>query len=98
MGRFDHDKTQPLAGECICITGGFSFYLRRDLAEIIRGFGGEFTEDFTSRTTLLLQGHAVAESAPTTKLSRAKEKGVPVVSEREFCEKYGLHYQPSLPL
>ena len=98
MGRFDHDRTRPLDGERVCITGGFSFYLRRDLAGIIRSLGGEFTEDFTSRTTLLLRGHAVTESAPTAKLSKAKEKGVPVMSEREFCEKYGLCYQPSLPL
>ena len=98
MGRFDHDKSLSLDGERICITGGFSCYLRRELAAIIRQFGGDFTENFTSRTTLLLRGHAVAESAPTAKLSRAREKGVPVVGEREFCEKYGLHHQLSLPL
>ena len=94
MGEPRLDK--PLQGETICITGGFCCYLRKDLAGIIRSLGGEFTEEFSSRTTLLLQGHTVDDAAPTAKLRRAREQGVPVETEREFCERYGLRFQPSL--
>ena len=94
MGRFNHEKTRLLDGECVCITGGFSCYLRRDLAEIIRSLGGEFTEDFTSRTTLLLRGQ-ISQSG---KLDKAKEKGVHVMSEQEFCDQFGLHVQLELDL
>ena len=94
MGEPRLDK--PLQGETICITGGFCCYLRKDLAGIIRSLGGEFTEEFSSRNTLLLQGHTVDDTAPTAKLRAAREKGVPVVTEQEFCERYGLQYQPPL--
>lgn len=94
MGEPRLDK--PLQGETICITGGFCCYLRKDLAGIIRSLGGEFTEELTRGTTLLLRGHTVTDFAPTAKLRRAREWGVPIETERDFCERYGLRYQPSL--
>ena len=90
MGCFN----QSLSGQVICITGSFSCYVRRDLAGIIRSLGGEFTEDFTSRTTLLLKG----KISKSSKRSKAQEKMVRVIREREFCERYGLHYQLQLEL
>ena len=81
--------SNTLCGEVVCITGAFSCYLRSELAAVIHSLGGEFTEDFTSRTTLLLRGQ-ISQSG---KLDKAKEKGVPVMSEREFCERFGLHAQ-----
>jgi len=86
---------KPLSGEVVCITGGFSCYYRRDLARIIRDLGGEFTEEFTSRTTMLVRGH-LPKDRDSGKFIKAKGKGIPILSESEFCEKCGLNYQPRL--
>jgi len=90
MGKISNSN--PLSGEVICITGRFSCYPRKKLAEIIYGLGGEFTSRFTARTTLLLKGRITVSK----KLGKASKKGVPVIGEPEFCKAFGLNFQ--LPL
>jgi DNA ligase (NAD+) len=70
----------PLAGQTWCVTGSFERFKPREKAmdEVLR-LGGRVTSSVTSRTTHLLAGGAAG-----SKLAKARELGVTIVSEEEF--------------
>ncbi len=70
----------PLAGQTWCVTGSFERFKPREKAmeEVVR-LGGRVSSSVTSKTTHLLAGES-----PGSKLARARELGVTIVSEEEF--------------
>ena len=70
----------PFAGQTWCVTGSFERFKPREKAmdEVLR-LGGRVTSSVTSKTTHLLAGGSAG-----SKLARAQELGVTVVSEEEF--------------
>jgi DNA ligase (NAD+) len=67
-------------GQVWCVTGSFDHFAPRDRAmDEVKKRGGRVTSSVTGRTTHLLAGRN-----PGSKLDRARELGVTVVSEEEF--------------
>ena len=75
-----------LEGMNIVITGKLStFRNRAALKEEIEKHGGKVTGSITSKTSLLINNDVNSASA---KNRSAKEKGIPIISEAEFIERY----------
>lgn len=77
---------QNLAGMSFCVTGSLVRYAsRNELKEEIENRGGRVTGSVTSKTVCLINNDITSNSS---KNKKAKELGVPIVTEEEFMEKY----------
>lgn len=73
-----------LSGNNFVITGTLFHYKNRDeLKDIIEGMGGRVSGAVSSKTTYLINNDAASVSG---KNKKARELGVPVISERDFIE------------
>ena len=80
------DMPQIFKGQTWCITGSFTNYKPRELAlDEIKKRGGEVSEGITRKTTHLLAGEN-----PGTKLQKAKEMGLRIITEKEFLDMLAL--------
>ena len=65
-----------------CITGSFENYKPRSKAgEIIKKYDGRVTTTVSAKTTHLLAG-----SSPGSKLTKAEELGIQIITEEQFRE------------
>lgn len=77
------DKT--LEGEVIVITGSLQHFTnRKALQELIESKGGKVTGSVTSKTTCLINNDTASNSS---KNKKAKELGIPILSEEDFMKK-----------
>jgi len=82
------EESQTLTGLNFVITGSLnSFANRNDLKELIEQKGGKVTGSVTSKTTCLINNDVASSSS---KNKKARELGVPVLSEADFLSKYGF--------
>lgn len=73
---------QPFAGQSWCVSGSFENFQPRDKAmDLVVYYGGKKVGSISSKTTHLLAGPGAG-----SKLDKAKELGVQVVSEDEFIK------------
>ena len=80
-----------LEGLTFVITGDLKKFKNRDAATIfIEERGGTVGSSVTKKTNYLINN---AKRSKTAKNTKAKELGVPVITEKEFLEKFGLQYQ-----
>ena len=86
--------------QIVCFTGGFTCRTRDALTKIVEVQGGRIeSRSLTRRTTLLVVSQKIGLSKPNTKkLRRAKELGVPLLAEEEFCLALGVPFQQIIPL
>ena len=70
---------QPLAGKTFVLTGTLPTLSRSDAEVLIRKAGGRVTSSVTKKTTYVLAGEN-----PGSKLEKASELGIAVISEGEF--------------
>ncbi|MDD3646073.1 MAG: NAD-dependent DNA ligase LigA [Candidatus Gracilibacteria bacterium] len=70
-----------LYGKKVCITGSFEGYTRDELIEKLESVGGEFISAVSKKTDFLLAGEKAG-----SKLKKAQEFGVKVISLEEFLE------------
>ncbi len=78
--------SQTLAGMSFVITGSLEHYENRNaLKEEIESKGGKVTGSVTGKTTCLINNDTASQSS---KNKKAKELGIPIVSEDDFMEKY----------
>lgn len=70
-------------GMSIVVTGSFDNYSRNDVADIIEKNGGKFSSSVSKKTALLVAGESAG-----SKLKKAEELGVKVVSIDEFLNEY----------
>ncbi len=78
--------SQTLAGMSFVITGSLEHYENRNaLKEEIESKGGKVTGSVTGKTTCLINNDTTSQSS---KNKKAKELGIPIVSEDDFIEKY----------
>lgn len=85
------EGSQTLAGLQFVITGSLNhFGSRNELKEIIEGKGGKVTGSVTGKTTALINNDITSNSS---KNKKAKELGVPVLSEDDFLGEYGIDFQ-----
>lgn len=79
-------REQPLAGMAFVVTGSLAhFSSRNELKELIEKKGGKVTGSVTSKTVCLINNDNTSGSS---KNKKAKELGIPIVTEEAFMEKY----------
>ena len=77
---------QTLTGKVVVITGSLELYENRNaLKEAIEAKGGKVTGSVTAKTTYLINNDITSTSS---KNKKAKELGVPIVTEKEFAEEF----------
>jgi DNA ligase (NAD+) len=79
----------PLAGQTLVVTGTLERYTRIQIEELIRELGGKVAGS-VSRTT----DYLVAGAEAGGKLAKARDLGVPVLTEREFEKRIGRRPAP----
>lgn len=78
------DTTNMLEGEVVCFTGK-SDYPRNTMQEIAIKNGAKISETITSKTTMLVVGLDAG-----SKLDKAQEKGISIISDNEFMKMLNL--------
>lgn len=73
------DTPRPLAGKTIVVTGTLEHFGRKEIVEFIEQNGGRCTGSVSKKTDYLVAGAAAG-----SKLSKAGQLGVPVISEEEL--------------
>ena len=80
------EESQTLAGQVVVITGSLELYENRNaLKDAIEAKGGKVTGSVTAKTTYLINNDITSTSS---KNKKAKELGVPIVTETEFVEQF----------
>jgi DNA ligase (NAD+) len=72
----------PLAGLTVVLTGTLTRYTREVAAALIESLGGRTAGSVSRRTGLVVAGEGAG-----SKLDRARELGIEVISEEEFVER-----------
>jgi DNA ligase (NAD+) len=74
----------PLAGQTVVVTGSLEKFDRKEIEELIVKLGGKAAGSVSKKTSFVVAGEAAG-----SKLEKARELGVPVLTEAEFIEKVG---------
>jgi DNA ligase (NAD+) len=73
------EPSGPLAGKTIVVTGTLSRYGREEIEELITRHGGKPASSVSKKTSLVVAGEKAG-----SKLDKAQQLGVPVLTEEEF--------------
>lgn len=85
------EGSQTLAGLSFVVTGSLEhFDSRNDLKELIEQKGGKVTGSVTGKTTCLINNDV---NSTSSKNKKAKELGVPILSEEDFLRQYEIEGQ-----
>lgn len=80
------EGSQTLSGLVFVITGSLEeFGNRNELKDIIEQKGGKVTGSVTSKTNVLINNDV---SSASSKNKKAKELGIPIITEQEFIQQY----------
>ncbi|QHQ61999.1 NAD-dependent DNA ligase LigA [Anaerocolumna sedimenticola] len=80
----EDDSVNLLEGKTFVITGSVEHYANRnELKEVIEQKGGKVTGSVTAKTDYLINNDNLSNS---TKNKKAKELGIPVITEEEFIQ------------
>src|SRR6202030_2091561 len=72
-------KSQRFAGKSFVFTGGLANRSREQAAELVQQHGGKISSSVSKKTDYVVVG-----TDPGSKYDKAKELGVPVLTESEF--------------
>ncbi|MBR5534065.1 MAG: NAD-dependent DNA ligase LigA [Ruminiclostridium sp.] len=72
----------PLSGQTVVITGTLDGMSREEAADLVKQNGGKVTGSVSKKTSFLLAGEAAG-----SKLTKAQDLGIPVLTLEEFLEK-----------
>jgi DNA ligase (NAD+) len=75
---------QPLAGKTIVVTGTLKHFKREEIEKLITDLGGRSAGSVSKKTSFLLAGEDAG-----SKLAKARELGVEVLTEEEFLKRVG---------
>jgi DNA ligase (NAD+) len=74
-------KKGALTGKTFVLTGTLSSYTREEASRLIEANGGKVVSSVSKNTSFLLAGEDAG-----SKLARARELGIAVISEEEFTK------------
>ncbi len=80
----EEETGSAFEGEMVVLTGRLSSMGRREAGDLIKSQGGSVQSSITNHTTLVVAGEDAG-----SKLDKAREKGIPVLSEEEFLARLG---------
>jgi DNA ligase (NAD+) len=84
--KADEEKVSDrLAGKTVVVSGVFVHYGRDEIKKVIESHGGKASGSVSSKTSFLLAG----DEAGPSKLEKATQLKIPVVSEEEFRQMIG---------
>ena len=84
------DTSSPVAGKTFVITGSVSHFTNRDeLKAFIETLGGKTTGSVSAKTDYLINNDVTSNSS---KNKKARELGIPVISEKEFMKLTGRDF------
>lgn len=75
------DVDDRSAGKTFVLTGTLENYSRDEASEIIEKFGGKTSGTVSRKTAYVLAGEAAG-----SKLTKAQDLGIPIITEQEFEE------------
>ncbi len=75
---------QPLAGQTFVVTGTLEKFDRPEIEALIVKLGGKASGSVSKKASFLIAGENAG-----SKLAKAKELGVSVLTEAEFIKKFG---------
>lgn len=75
---------QPLAGKTVVATGAFERFSRKEIEQAIKDAGGKAAGSVSKNTSFVVAGEDAG-----SKLDKARELGVEVIDETEFCRRIG---------
>lgn len=81
MESREERRDDRFAGKTFVLTGALTAFTRDEAAALIESFGGKCAGSVSKKT-----GYVVAGEAAGSKLTKARELGIPVLSEEEFLE------------
>lgn len=74
----------PLTGKTVVVTGTLTRWGRKEIEELIERLGGKSSGSVSKKTSFVLAGEAAG-----SKLDKARDLGVPVLSEEDFANQFG---------
>jgi DNA ligase (NAD+) len=72
-------RSQPLAGKAFVLTGTLAGFTRSEAKELLEGLGAQVRGSVSAKTDYVVVG-----ANPGSKLDKARELGIPVLTEEEF--------------
>lgn len=86
LEQVETEAVQSFAGMNFVITGSVNHFANRgEVKELIESMGGKVTGSVTSKTNYLINNDTTSNSS---KNKKAKELGVPIISEEDFMAMY----------
>ena len=73
----------PLAGKTVVVTGTLEKYERKEIEDLIVKLGGKASGSVSKKTSFVVAGESAG-----SKLDKAKELGVDVLSEKQFIDRF----------
>lgn len=82
----NQEERENLKGQIIVITGGLHHYSNRtELQQVIESLGGRCASSISSKTSMLICNDT---SSTSSKMVKAKQLGIPILSEEDFIREY----------
>ncbi|MCU0958943.1 MAG: NAD-dependent DNA ligase LigA [Pirellulaceae bacterium] len=75
----DHSAPQPLAGQTLVVTGTLAHFSREEIESLIQRLGGRAAASVSAKTNYVVAGEKAG-----SKLAKARQLGIPVLTEAEF--------------
>lgn len=88
--QYTETEEGPITGKTIVVTGTLSRFTRDEVKEIIRSGGARAASSVSSKTDFVVAGEKAG-----SKLEKAQELGVEVLTEAQFASMLGLDEQPA---
>ena len=84
-GIKEEKLSEKLFGKTIAITGSFDEMSRNDLSKLIEQHSGKTSSTVSKKTSLVIAGESAG-----SKLTKAKELGIEIMTLKDFREKYEI--------